>query len=248
VVITPLAAFAVSPVAGERLASDASGASGEVALAGGVDDATCDETLLVEFTVAGEVSSSTVLSLGGVVDVVLGVLVLAVPVAPERVRSGEWSGAVLLLVGLPEVGELELATLVDDATAVPAVVPLLGVGEALADVGVVLEPVLARPEVEAVVPGCAVDAACDAELEEVALGAAAVRELSRPSRLGKSERRSDVVILSGALDLISSLLNGTRKSPSWPAKLSWASMSTIALPAGRLRTTCSISPTSLSSE
>jgi hypothetical protein len=77
-------------VAGDRLASAARVESGEVAVDGGDDDATCDEPLLVELAGVGDRSSSIVLSLGGVVDAtVLGVLlVVATPALLEAPGLG----------------------------------------------------------------------------------------------------------------------------------------------------------------
>ena len=93
-VITPLAAFAVSAIAGERLDPTASVDSGEVADDDGEGDvAACEERVPVELTGAGEVSSVIVLSLGAavlglvVVDVTAELLVLAA-VAPEILLSG----------------------------------------------------------------------------------------------------------------------------------------------------------------
>jgi hypothetical protein len=167
---------------------------------------------------------------------------------------------VLLAVELPlelvEEGELVLAisdcdsrlallvdAVVEDGLLVEPGVLLL-VEAMLCDVSLwpvwpeVDEPVVEDGDVEELVlagsvPGelvldCAMVEGDDEALGLLTLDVDAVRELS--SWLGKSERRSEVVMLSASPDLISSLLNGTRKSPSSPAKLSSVSISTIAFP------------------
>ena len=79
----------------------------------------------------------------------------------------------------------------------------------------------------------------DEAAPEVAIAPADVDSL-----VGKSERRSDDVILSVRPAETSSLLNGTRNFPLSPAKSASASTNAIAVPFWRSMTMCSISPTS----
>jgi hypothetical protein len=88
VVITPLAAFAGSAVAGERLEPTASVESGDVAADGEDEDATCDDVVPVELTGAGEVSSLRAAVLGLLLVDVTAEGLLVAAVAPAIVLSG----------------------------------------------------------------------------------------------------------------------------------------------------------------
>ena len=106
----------MSAVAGDRLASATRVESGEAVVDDG-DDEACDEPLLVELTGAGDVSSSIVLSVGGVVDAIVpGVLLVAVlPGLLEAVGPG----CVVVATAAEGLGLLVLATPVADESRLP---------------------------------------------------------------------------------------------------------------------------------
>jgi hypothetical protein len=110
-------------------------------------------------------------------------------------------------------------------------------------------------DVDDVLVGCDVDTAADVvSVLDVDGVLAILPDVDAPAvvldvcSVAKSDRKSEVTMLSALSERTSSLLKGTRNLPLVPAKPSFASTKAIAFPDSRSITTSSRLPTSLLSE